>query len=175
MATDASNKGIGGVLYQNYISFASRSLNTAEKGYGATKRELLAIVFCLNKFRNWIWGQHLTLYTDHKALFFMFTQKHINQMLNNWLETLLDFDFQIIHRPGVHHTLPDAISRFYDADAPPHDPNETIKIWASTPIELMDTECLPPVPEDQRALLLERAHAKGHFGAQAMFKALFYN
>ena len=44
----------------------------------------------------------------------MFTKKHANQMLNNWLEILLDFDFEVIHRPGILHVLPHALSRFYD-------------------------------------------------------------
>jgi hypothetical protein len=67
--------GIGGILYQEiqgttkYISFASRALNKAELSYSATKRELLAIVFCLKKFRNWVWGTHFTLLMDHRALF----------------------------------------------------------------------------------------------------------
>lgn len=58
VGTDASNKGIGGVLYQIinnktlYISFAARAIIASEAGYSATKRELLAIVFCLSKFRN---------------------------------------------------------------------------------------------------------------------------
>jgi hypothetical protein len=37
-------------------------------------------------------------------------------MINNWVETLLSFDFDIVHRPGLLNILPDAISRFYDFD-----------------------------------------------------------
>lgn len=46
----------------------------------------------------------------------MFTQKKINSTIANWLETLLDYDFAVIHCPGVKHILPDATSRFYDED-----------------------------------------------------------
>ncbi len=57
VATDASNYGIGAVLYQiidgktHYISFQLRALSDGEKGYGATKRELVAIIFALERFR----------------------------------------------------------------------------------------------------------------------------
>ena len=62
VATDASNDGIGAMLFQEYngkrhfISFASRSLSNTEKKYTTPKRELLAIVFALKKFHQFIWG-----------------------------------------------------------------------------------------------------------------------
>jgi hypothetical protein len=74
VATDASNYGIGAVLYQvingktHYIAFASRALNAGEKSYGATKRELLAVVNALKHFRYYLFGKKFRLYTDHKAL-----------------------------------------------------------------------------------------------------------
>jgi hypothetical protein len=124
VGTDASDKGLGAILYQdgdttpNYICFAARSLTEAErgKGYSATKRELAAVVFALSKFRYYIWGSHFTLYTDHKALTFLFTQRHVNPMLNNWLDQLLDYNFSIVHLPGVMNVLPDQLSRLFDAD-----------------------------------------------------------
>ncbi|SAM01524.1 hypothetical protein [Absidia glauca] len=75
VATDASDMGIGAALYQEsdkgdrrHIGFMARSLTKSERNYGTTKRELLAIVFALNKFHQHLWGQHFTLHTDHKAL-----------------------------------------------------------------------------------------------------------
>jgi hypothetical protein len=110
VGTDASDRGLGAVLSQDgptgplYIAFAARSLTDAErgKGYGATKRELVAVIFALARFRYYIWGVHFTLYTDHKALTFMFTQRHVNPMLNNWLDQLLDYNFDVVHMPGIH-------------------------------------------------------------------------
>jgi hypothetical protein len=49
-------------------------------------------------------------------------------MLNNWLETLLSFDFSIVHKPGILNILPDRISRFYDAD-PVEETIEDPRIW----------------------------------------------
>ena len=113
----------------HYISFAARALHDGEKGYGATKRELLAIIYALEHFRYYLFGNQFTLFTDYRALTYIFTQKHTNQMINNWLETLLSFDFKIVHRPGILNVLPDAISRFFDADKRDDLDDEDIKIW----------------------------------------------
>jgi hypothetical protein len=102
VATDASKLGIGAALFQeiegqkSYIRFSSRSLSSSEQNYGATKRELLAIVFALKAFRAYIWGSRFKVLTDHKALTFMFSQKKTNELIDRWFETLLDFDFEII-------------------------------------------------------------------------------
>ena len=128
IATDASNYGVGAVLYQeteesngatkaHYISFASTALNSGQKNYSATKKELLAIVFALKRFRYYVWGKHFTLYTDHRALMYLFTVEHTSAMLNSWIETLLDFDFTIVHKPGILNVLPDYLSRLYTPDA----------------------------------------------------------
>ena len=82
IATDASNHGIGAVLYQEidgktrFISFISRALSGGESNYSATKRELLGIVFALKKFRYYVFGTHFKLFTDHMALTYLHTQKH---------------------------------------------------------------------------------------------------
>ena len=177
VGTDASNFGIGAVLYQviqgdtKYVAFASRALHDGEKGYGATKRELLACVFALKHFRYYLFGRHFTLYTDHKALVCIHTQKQTNQMINGWLETLLELDFEVVHRPGILNVLPDAISRIYDADQP-NEQNETV-LWGieivipSQDMEVdQDEQTLPEL----RNMLVLRAHLRGHFGSKAMLK-----
>ncbi|KAL6050009.1 Retrovirus-related Pol polyprotein from transposon 297 [Balamuthia mandrillaris] len=51
--------------------------------------------------------------TNHKALSYLFTAKHSSFMLNHWAFLLLQFDFDIVHRPGVQMVLEDALSRLY--------------------------------------------------------------
>ncbi len=47
---------------KRFVKFAARSLSGAEAtSYGATKRELLAIVFALKQFREYVWGMHFTI------------------------------------------------------------------------------------------------------------------
>ena len=74
---------------------------------------MLAIVQALKAFRYYIYGRHFNLYTDHKALTFLFTAKDPSYMLLNWMEELLSYQFTIHHRPGVGMILPDALSRLY--------------------------------------------------------------
>ena len=125
IATDASNLGVGAMLYQeeedgtrSYVAFASSALNAGQRNYPATKKELYAIIFALNQFRQYIWGTHFTLYTDHRALTYLFTVPGTSPMLNNWLEILLDFDFDIKHRPGILNVIPDYLSRIYTRKGP---------------------------------------------------------
>ena len=126
VACDASQYGVGAVLYQEtkdasgvphrrYIEFASRALNSGQKNYSATRRELLAIIFALQRFRYHLATVKFELLTDHRALTFMFSQEHVNYMLANWLDVLLDYDFTITHCPGVLNVLPDSLSRMYPA------------------------------------------------------------
>ena len=121
VATDASQTGLGAVLYQeipgqkkpNYIAFASASLDGAQRNYPATKRELLAIVFALSKFHDHLVGRHFDLFTDHKALTALFTKRNLSYVMANWLDVLLRYDFAVHHRPGVDMLLPDHLSRIY--------------------------------------------------------------
>src|SRR5690606_2636164 len=126
VATDASNVSIGAVLYQlipgqekkpKWISFIARSLQEHERKYSATKKELLGVVYALKKFQTYLWGNKFTLYTDHRALLFMFTQKNLNPMLTSWFDTLLEYNFLIEHRPGIRNILPDHLLRLFPNDA----------------------------------------------------------
>jgi hypothetical protein len=51
------------------------------------------------------------MFTDHKALTFLFTQKHVNLTIEQYIDTLLDYTFSISHCPGIEKVLPDALSR----------------------------------------------------------------
>jgi len=119
VATDSSQYGNGAVLYQEidgkvrYVQFFAKALNKSQINYPATKRELLAIVQALKQFRYYLHGRHFDLFTDHKALTFLFTSKDPSYMMLNWMEELLSFDFEIHHRPGIEMILPDALSRLF--------------------------------------------------------------
>ncbi|XP_037293178.1 uncharacterized protein K02A2.6 isoform X1 [Manduca sexta] len=75
---DASPWGVGGVLAQSGphgerpVAYASRSLTPAEKNYSQIHREALAIIFCMRKFHQYIYGRKFTLRTDHKPLVSIF-------------------------------------------------------------------------------------------------------
>lgn len=83
LTCDASARGIGGVLTQpgadgrdRPVVYVSRSLNNAEKHYSQIDREALAIIFCLKKLHQYVYGRRFTLRTDHKPLVSIFGPKH---------------------------------------------------------------------------------------------------
>jgi hypothetical protein len=114
ISTDASQYGVGGVLYQvvggerKYVAFCSKSLKKGQRNYPATKRELLAIIFCLKRWEPFLKGQHFSVETDHKALTYMHTAK--SHMLLDWASYLASFTFTVKHTPGVLNVLPHYLS-----------------------------------------------------------------
>ena len=119
VTVDASLYGLGAVLSQEvdgktcFIMFASRALNGAQRRYSATKRELLACVFALQRLRYWLFGQKFVLRCDHKSLCYMLTQERPSMAVQSWLDVLLSYDFTIEYLPGVMNTLADSLSRVY--------------------------------------------------------------
>ena len=71
---DASNFAIGAVLGQKRdklfraIYYASRTLNKAQLNYTTTKKEMLAVVFACDKFRSYLIGTKVIVFTNHAAL-----------------------------------------------------------------------------------------------------------
>ncbi|XP_053401636.1 uncharacterized protein LOC123522917 [Mercenaria mercenaria] len=111
---DASGTGIGGVLSQvqsdqeRVIAYASRSLNKAERNYCMTERELLAIVYFTQYFRQYLLGRKFTVRSDHQALIWL---KEPNGKIARWIEILASFNFSIEYRPGKLQPHCDALSR----------------------------------------------------------------
>jgi len=207
VATDASLYGVAGVLFQKdtwgrikHISFVSKSLSPSQRNWSTTKRELYGVVYSLQKFRKFLWGVKFQLYTDHKALVYIHTQKLANSMMIGWLETLLDFNFDVVHIPGIANILPDQLSRLY----PPMDitleedenknlikkknketawkrknnksSNQLKNVFAVL-LDNVDKQTLDYMtpPEDERVSILKDAHEFGHFGSEALVKEIHSN
>lgn len=183
IGTDASQGGVGAVLFQEvdgkrrFISFQAKALNSGQRNYSATKRECLAIVFALSKFRQYVYGTHFTLYTDHRALCFLLTNEHESPMLSSWADQLLGYDMKVIHKPGITMILEDALSRLYfELEHGEQVDVLTTTVGPARELKQFIEECLNKEcpEEDKRAYLIDQCHIEGgHHGARLMFKALF--
>lgn len=123
VASDASEKGVGAVLYhvdenriERPIAFASRKLNDAEQQYSVIDREALAIYFAIKKFDQYLQGNKFVLVTDHKPLEYLLgpkrqLQKLVNKRLTRWALYVGEYDYDIVYRQGKFNTLADFLSR----------------------------------------------------------------
>ena len=68
--SDASQHGLGAVILQENkpIAFASRTLTEAERQYAQIKKELLSVIFAMEKFDQYMYGRHAVIQNDHKPL-----------------------------------------------------------------------------------------------------------
>ena len=84
---DASRVGLGCVLMQHgkVIAYASRQLKVHEKNYPIHDLELTAVVFALKIWRHYLYVVHVDMFTDHKSLQYVFTQKELNLRQRRWL------------------------------------------------------------------------------------------
>jgi hypothetical protein len=118
LSTDASDYAISAILSQLHngkerpISFASRMLNTAERNYSTTQKELLAVVFGTQIHRCFLYGRKFKIITDHAALKWLITVKnHQCARLTRWVLKLTEYEFEIEHKAGKKHVNADSLSR----------------------------------------------------------------
>ncbi|XP_050113864.1 uncharacterized protein LOC126592166 [Malus sylvestris] len=114
---DASDYALGAVLGQrkdkqpHVIYYASRTLNDAQLNYSTTEKELLAVVFALDKFRSYLLGTKVIIYTDHAALKYLLTKKEAKPRLIRWMLLLQEFDIEIQDKKGSENVVADHLSR----------------------------------------------------------------
>ncbi|KII74749.1 Transposon Tf2-9 polyprotein [Thelohanellus kitauei] len=151
LETDASNQGIGSVLYHKYpnndlrpIGFASRTLSKSEKGYSTIEKEALSIVFGVKKFNQFLYGRKFVLKTDHKPLERIFSNNHplpiiAISRLERWAVIVSRYDFEVEYKPGRTNQVADSLSRL---PSPLTEPTEDEKSDQATDecIKKMHTE-----------------------------------
>eukprot|EP00253_Pinus_taeda_P008113 PITA_08113 len=117
ISSDASDTAIGAVLGQEEdrkpyaIYYISKNLSPAELNYTVTEKEFLAFIHAINKFRHYITGYPVILYTDHSAIKYLENKPVTNDRITRWLILLQEFDITIKDRPGKENPVADFLSR----------------------------------------------------------------
>ena len=116
--TDASNQGLGAVLYQTQngkqrvIAYGSRGLKKSEENYPAHKLEFLALKWAVTqKFRDFLYGHKFVVMTDNNPLSYVLTSAKLDATGHRWLAELGCFDFSVVYRSGKENGDADALSR----------------------------------------------------------------
>jgi hypothetical protein len=108
--------------------------------YSTTEKELLAIVFALDKFRSYLLGSKVIIYSDHDALKYLFSKKDVKSHLIRSILLLQEFDIEIWDKKGSENVVEDHLSRLivgYTEDAIPifeTFPDEQLMHIAQNPI-----------------------------------------
>ena len=95
---DASDLAIGAVLGQRaegkpyVVYYASKTLNEAQRNYTTTEKELLAVVYALDKFCAYLIGSDIVIFKDHSALKYLLTKQNAKARLIRWVLLLQDFN-----------------------------------------------------------------------------------
>ena len=133
---DASDYAIGAVLGQRedkkafVIYYASKTLDSAQANYTTTEKEFLAIVFALEKFRSYIVGSPVTIFTDHAALKYLLSKQDTKPRLTRWILLCQEFNLTIKDKKGVENVVADHLSRLV-----PESSSHVIPIGDSFPDE----------------------------------------
>ncbi len=114
---DASMKGLGACLMQNGhpIAYASRSLTATEENYAQIEKEMLAIVFGMEKFSTYVYGRSIMVESDHKPLESIFKKSLLSapKRLQRMLLRLQRYNFHVTYKQGAQMYMADTLSRAY--------------------------------------------------------------
>ena len=142
--TDASPQGIGAVLKQYQegrwqpISFASRSLNSAERNYSQLDKEALGVYYGCNKFREYLLGSNFVIKTDHRPLLKLLGPNqeipaNVSPIIQRYALRLSNFNYTIEHIKGSLNVQSDCLSRLpLSSTEEIREPNEIILNIAKT-------------------------------------------
>ena len=129
--TDASELGLGGLLYQaddqgilKVIAYASRSLSQMERNYPTHELEFLAQKWAVtDRFHEYLYGGRFDVYTDNNPLTYILTSANLDACGQRWVASLVNYDFRLFYKTGRMNIEADALSRiwreeYYELEGP---------------------------------------------------------
>ena len=128
---DASELGLGGVLYQRddggvqrVITYASQSLSHTERNYPAHKLEFLALKWAImDRFHEYLYRSKFDVYTDNNPLTYILSSAKLDACGQRWVASLANYDFWLFYKTGKTNVDADALSqiprnRYYELESP---------------------------------------------------------
>ena len=106
-------KGLGAVLLQEStpVMYISRALTETEQRYSNIERELLAIVFALERLNHYIFSRTITVQSDHQPLQSIWKKSIVSASprLQGLLLRLAHYDLNIEFLRGKENVIVDAL------------------------------------------------------------------
>ena len=117
--TDASELGLGAVLYQDQddgttrvIVFASGSLSNSEQRYHSSKLEFLALKWAIHeRFHEYLYGSNFEVYTNNNPLTYIMSSAKLDATVQRWVAALATYNFKIFYWSGKQNIEADALSQ----------------------------------------------------------------
>ncbi|GJZ21575.1 reverse transcriptase domain-containing protein [Tanacetum coccineum] len=135
---DASDFALGAVLGQRKdkhfhpIHYASKTMTGAQLHYTTTEKEMLAVVYALEKFRPYLVLSRTIVYTDHSAIKYLMAKQDAKSRLLRWILLLQEFNLEIRDKKGAENVAADHLSRL---ENPHKNELEKQNITESFPLE----------------------------------------
>jgi len=133
------------------------------------KKEILAVVFAIDKFRSYLVGAKIVVYTDHAALKYLLTKKDAKPRLIRWILLLQEFDLEIKDKKGVENSVVDHLLRMSTAETKEPPINdflrddillkvETSHPWYANIVNFMVSGYIPPGENRKKLTYESRRH-----------------
>ncbi|RDX64475.1 Retrovirus-related Pol polyprotein, partial [Mucuna pruriens] len=116
---DTSNSALRDVLGQragvglpvHVIAYASQTMDPAQQNYTTIEKELLAIVYALDKFRSYLFSSRIVVFSDHAALRYLLKKPNAKPRLIQWMLLLQEFNIEIRDKKGAENSVAHQLSR----------------------------------------------------------------
>ena len=129
----------------------------------------MAVIFAIDKFRSYLVGAKVIIYTDHAAFEYLLTKKVAKPHLIRWILLLQEFDLEIKDKKGVENTVADHLSRMHVTNLQESPINDFLRDdmllketdstpWYANIVNFMVAGYVPPGENKKKLIYESRGH-----------------